>query len=852
MAKGVTTPEEFFGFKLGSDRKIARWDKIVEYFRKIERQSKRVKVMEMGPSTEGHPFLAVLITSEDNMANLSRIQEINKKITDPCDATEEEIMPLITEGKAIAIQSMSLHASEIGGTQMAPELAHDLLTREDEEAKRIRENVISIIVPSFNPDGQVMVTDWYNQWLNTEYEGVGTPFLYHKYCGHDNNRDAFATNLVESQYMAKLMFHDWPPQAYQDHHHMGSYGARLYVAPYSDPIHPHADPLVWRELSWYGAHMAYKLEEAGKTGILNAAVFSGWAHLGFHWIGIYHNIPSMLTESASAKLATPLYIHPEQLKEETKAGSLVGTRMFPHYKPTTNFPHPWPGGWWTLREIVEQQKISAWAILDHMARNKETVLWNAYKKATRQTETGAGDNPAFYIIPTNQHDPRTAELMIEKLLTQGVKIYKAKEMFLADGCQVDKGSYLIPLAQPKRGLLHTLLGTTRFPDDSFTRQPDGTPHRPYDTSTDTMAEFMGVGVLPADILTEVEVDVVDDYKPPNGSVEGKGKAGYLIDTRENHAYKAVNILIEKKIPVKRIHQTLDLDTAQLPPGCFIIEKGHEKVLKKTADETGVNFHALDSLQADLIPVKRLNIGLFRRYWGGNMDEGWTRLCLEQYGFPYTTMMDKDILEGDLSKYDVIILPSDSAAIILGGDELKKWWKENRPDMEIPNYPPEFRSGLGNEGKTKIKEWVNSGGILVCLGEAGEFAIDALELKVVNVLKGLNSKVFHCPGSTLHINVDNCHPLGYGMPEEALALFWSSPAYKISPNPENHKYHVIANYPESNLLESGWLIGEEKLVNKIAMLEAEVGKGRAVLIGIRCQHRCQTSGTFKLLFNSLLG
>ncbi|MCW4051179.1 MAG: M14 family metallopeptidase [Candidatus Bathyarchaeota archaeon] len=849
---GITSPEEFFGHQLGADRKIAHWDKIVEYFWKLQKESKKIKVIDMGPSTEGHPFLAVIITSEENMKNLEKIQETNQQIVAPGDLSEDEVKPMVSEGKAVVIQSMSLHASEIGGTQMAPELAYDLLTRDDSETRDILDNVISIMVPSFNPDGQIMVTDWYNQWLSTEYEGVGTPYLYHKYCGHDNNRDAFMTNTVESQYMADLMFHQWPPQAYQDHHHMGSYGARLYVAPYSDPIHPHGDPLVWRELSWYGAHMAYKLEEQGKTGILNGAVFSGWAHMGFHWIGIYHNIPSMLTESASAKLATPLYIHPEQLIEETKPGSLVGTRMFPHYKATTNFPHPWEGGWWTLRDIVEQQKVSAWALLDHMARNRETVLWNAYQKAVRQTERGIAGSPGFFVVPANQHDPRTTELMIEKLMVQNIEIYKAKEAFSADGYLYDEGSYIIPLGQPKMGLIMTLLGQTRFPDDSFTRQPDGSPHRPYDTATDTLAEFMGVAVHPCDFITETEVLQVTDYKPPKGAVDDKGKVGYLLDTRENAAYKAVNLLLDKGVKVNRILEPLFAGDYELPPGCFLVEPGKDKKLKEIAELTGVTFHALEAFEAEVSEVKQLNIGMYQRFWGGNMDEGWTRLCLEQFSFPYETLMDADILEGDLSLYDVIILPHDSPEAITGGDEFKKWWKENRPTWPLPEYPPEYQSGLGDEGKEKLKDWVMKGGTLVCLGGASEYAIEVLDLKIANTLKDLNSKEFHCPGSTIHMDVDIYHPRAYGMPEEALALHWNSPAFKISPSPDNHKYSIVAAYPDSDLLESGWLVGEEKLANKIAVLEAEVGDGSAVLIGPRAQHRCQTHGTFKLLFNSILG
>ncbi|MDH5791849.1 MAG: M14 family metallopeptidase, partial [Candidatus Bathyarchaeota archaeon] len=300
----VISPEDFFGFRLGSDRKIARWDRIVEYFNKLQEQSDRIKVVDMGPSTEGNPFLLVIISSAKNLENLEKIREVNNRLADPGSLSDEDAEKLIRRGKAVICQSMSLHATEIGGTQMAPELAHDLLTKDDDETKRILDNVVFLMVPCFNPDGQIMVTDWYNRWLDTEYEGTGLPWLYHKYVGHDNNRDAFQTNMVESQYMAKIMFRDWTPQAYVDHHHMGSYGARLYVPPYCEPIHPYADPLVWREHSWFGAHMAYRLEEGGKTGILNAAQYLAWGHLGFHWITNYHNIAGMLTESASAKLAT--------------------------------------------------------------------------------------------------------------------------------------------------------------------------------------------------------------------------------------------------------------------------------------------------------------------------------------------------------------------------------------------------------------------------------------------------------------------------------------------------------------------------------------------------------------------
>ena len=467
---------------MGADRQLARWDKIVEYFYEVEKQSDRIKVINMGPSAEGHPFLVLIISSPENLDNLDQLQLINKKISNPRGVSEDELKSYVKEGKAIIFQSMSLHASEVGGTQMTPELTYDLLTRNDTETKRILDNVLFFMVPSLNPDGQIMITDWYNETLRTEFEGMNMPYLYHKYCGHDNNRDGDYLNLQESKYMAKMMFVEWQPQAYIDHHHMGSYGARFYVPPYCDPIRPFADPLVWREISWYGSHIAYKLEEEGFKGVLNAAQFAGWGHFGWHWITPFHNIAGMLTESANAKLATPLYVHPEQLK--------AGARMFPEYEAQSTFPNPWEGGWWRLRTIVEQKKSSAWSLLDLAARNKEMVLRTAYLKAKNQTERGANGDVKTLVIPVKQHDFLTSVKMINTLLRSGIEIKKATTDFVLNGMNYQKGSYLISVAQPKMGLIRNLLTETHYADNAWTRKEDGTPMRPYDLATHTMFEFM--------------------------------------------------------------------------------------------------------------------------------------------------------------------------------------------------------------------------------------------------------------------------------------------------------------------------------------------------------------------------
>jgi Zinc carboxypeptidase len=853
-ALAQTTPEQFFGFQLGADRKMARWDKIVEYYSVLEKESGgKMKVINMGSTTMGNPFLMVIITSPANHAKLDRLRQINLQLSDPRGIPEATIKALVAEGKPIIVQSMSLHANEIGGTQMAPEVAYDLIARKDEETQRILDNVIFIEVPSFNPDGEIMVTDYYNKYLGTEYEGGGLPYLYHKYIGHDTNRDAFQTNMIESKYMAKILFTDWKPEAYVDHHHMGSYNARIYLPPYAEPVRPGADPLLWRELSWYGAHMAYKEEEAGESGVINGAQYSGWGHFGFHWITPFHNIAGMLTESASAKIATPMYILPEQLQG--------GPRNMPAYEEETIFPDPWKGGWWRLRDIVDRQKISAWAVLDLAARNRETVLWNAYLKASRQTQRGAEGKPKAFVISANQHDPLTATLMINKLLVQGVEVMRVtKPISSANGMEYPAGSFVISMAQPKMGLIKNLLGRTFYPDNDWTRNKDGSPSRPYDMSTDTMVEFMGVRADPVDEA------IVGDLQKLAGlpiKVAGKVETGstLVIDGRLNNSFKAANLLFDNNVKVRRV----DKAGSGIRAGDFLVTPSSTAgpTLEAIARETGVDFKAIAQGQAQAHDMKRLRIGLYQRYSGGNIDEGWTRWLIEDFKFAYKTVMDAEIKKGDLNaNFDVIILPDDSTAAITGDRPAAGAAPAGRGggggDGEggggrgAQTYPPEYRSGIGNEGVTALKAFVQKGGTVVTLGTASNFAMERLGANVRNVLAGKSTKDFWCPGSTLRMKFDNSNPAAYGMPSDGVGVFLQGNlAFDITPGEHNEQYEVIASYADRDVLQSGWLLGEQNLAKKAAMVVAHQGTGKIVLIGFRAQHRAQTYGTFKLLFNALV-
>ncbi len=832
--KGIPSPESYFGFKMGADRKLAHWDDLVKYYNLLGEKSPKMKVVNMGKSTLGNPFLVLFISSEENLTNLDALQKINSMLSDPRGISEAQIEEGIRNGKAVVVQSFGLHSSEVAASQAAAEMTYDMLTREDEETKRILDNTISIIIPCFNPDGEIMITEWYNKYVGTEYEGAGLPWLYHHYIGHDNNRDAYMQNTVESAYGAKIIFRDWVPQAYIDHHQMGSYGARLYVPPYSEPTRPDGDPLVWREMAWYGAHIAYKEEEAGRSGVVNAAIFSGWGHFGFHWITPFHNIAGMLTESASATLATPLYVHPDQL-----SGS---SRGMPEYEEQTSFPNPWEGGWWRVRDIVEQQKIAAVAALDMAARNRETVLRNAYLKAKRQTERGAKGKTVAFVIPADQHDALTANKMVNVLLNQGIEVRRSDQGFTHEGRVYGAGSYVVSLEQPKRGVIRWLLGQTNYPDNDYTRFRDGSPIRPYDMSTDNIAEYMGVRVDPAATRVGMDFAKVSSQVVQVGTVN-KGQYGYVIDGRLNDSFKAVNLLFNAKVDVKRVDSGNGLNA-----GDFIVSvSAKTDLLNDVAAKTGVDFRALESDASTNRSLKRLRIGMYQRYLGGNMDEGWTRLLLERFEFPYTTLRDADLKAGELNKkYDVIILPDDGVGTMTGKNRSE--WMERR----LESTPPEYISGFGQEGIDGIKAFVERGGTLLTFGQAGELPIKELKVPIRNVVENVPSKEFWSPGSTLKLDIDNNNPLAYGMPETGLALFvGNNDVYQVVPTAKNDQVQRIATYVDRDLLQSGWLLGEDIIAEKAAIVSVKMKKGKVVMIGFRPQHRVQTHGTFKFVFNALL-
>lgn len=844
-AAAVPTPESWFGHRMGADGFLEPYDKMVAYYRQLAKASDRIKLVEIGKSTEGRPYLALFISAPANLARLEEYRQMNLKLSDPRHVPQAEIDRIIREGKPVIAQSYDLHSTEIGSSLTAVEFTYNMVSKTDPETLNVLDNVILVVLPSINPDGHEYVQQFYMKYKGTPYEGANVPYLYQKYVGHDDNRDAFMMNLPESQALGRLLYVDWKPEAYIDHHQMGSYGPRIVIPPYADPIRPDADPIVWREEQWYGAEMAAIMDAKQLPGAVTNAIYSGWGHFGFHWITPFHNIAGMLDESANAKLASPLYIQPDQISPEGN-----GQRNVPSNKPQMNMPDVWKGGWWRPRDIVERQLVTSWAVVDLAAKNRETILRHAYLKATRQTQRGAEGKTKAFVIDINQHDPLTVIKLANSLLAQGVDVYRAKAQFVQEGHVYGPGSFVVPMDQPKMGLVRYLLGRTFFPDDEYARKPDGTPIKPYDMSTDTETEFMGVTATPAEQPVPLAgMEQLAAPITPHGAVAPGGS--WLLGGHLNDSFHAVNLVLKQGGSVKRVQSA---SGAGAKAGDFLVSGITPQAAEAIAAATGVGFAASEGASASSYAIKPPRIAMLKRWRGGNIDEGWTRLLLDKYDFSYSSIMDAEIKAGNLiAKYDVIVLPSDSVAMMTGE-------KPKQADSGsayggfargTEGTPPEWISGFGEEGVKALEEFVKAGGRLVTFGEAGDLPIQKFGLPVKNTVAGKSGKQFWSPGSTLRINVNNQLPLAYGMPEKALAIYTQEcQVYETVTGLHSEQTQVLATYADHDVLQSGWLLGEPLIAGKAAALSVALGKGEVVLIGFRPQHRSQAHGTYKLVFDAL--
>jgi len=845
----IPKPSETFGFEPGADYKMATYDQMLSYYEKLDAATDRVKVTEIGKSVRGRPMKLIFISSEENMKSLDKWRAISEKMA-RARISEAEAQQLAKEGKAIIWFDGGMHASEKAHAQMTPELLYRIAAEESDEMKKIRDNVITLVVPVINPDGLDIEGAWYRKNLGTIYETSGPPILYQEYVGHDNNRDWFMGNMPETKAVMNVLYNQWYPQIIHNHHQSSPAWARIFIPPFRSPVNDKIHPGVTTGVNLVGTAMGNRFAMKKMPGAVSMTTFEMWWNGGMRTAPYYHNMIGILTETAHTS-PTPRFYPPDSIPKiignasarDGASKKTDGTEIF--------YSYPWKGGESHFRDAVDYMLEASMAVLDLAAEKRDELLYNIYsmgKDAITDTEGAFA-----YIIPKSQWDKPESVNMVNVLLRGGVEVDEATSKFKVGETEYEAGTYIMYGSQPFKPYLSDLMEKQDYPD--LFSYPGGPPIAPYDLTGWTLPMSMGVKVDRVSTPFAVKTKKISgEITMPPGQVAGSSAYGFVLNNKENLSATAMNRLLKAGEKVSIAQASFADGKNNYTAGSFVIEKvnGTQDRVSSLSKELGISFSGLSAKpSSNLKPMKKVKIGLYKS-WNANIDEGWTRWVLEQFEFDLDTLHNEEIKSKDLAGYTAIIFPSQSPEEIMVG---------HRPGT----MPEPYVGGIGLEGTIALNNYVKNGGTLIMFDQACDLAIDEFGLPVKNVTKGLSSSTFFIPGSIIRMKVNTSDPLAYGMQEEAAASFSRSRAFEtIVPSrkaeggnelvklpPPRPDVTAVATYSSKDILMSGWALGEDKYIkNKGAMMNVGHGKGHVILFGFRPQFRGQARNTYKLIFNSI--
>jgi len=838
----IPTPESVLGFVPGADFHLATYEQSIDYFRRLDAASDRITMVQIGETSQGRAWWIALISTPENLAQVERFRGIADDLAHPAGLTDDAAHRLAATGKAIVDISGGLHASEAAGAQHTIQLGYELVAAEDARTAAIRENVITVLWPSLNPDGQTMIAEWYMSNVGTQFEVASMPWLYQKYIGHDNNRDAYMLNMVESRVLARV-WQEWDPQIIYVHHQTAPFPTRIWLPPFAEPIATFAPPLMSRTVNTIGMTIAQMLESRGMPGSTHMGTgFDSWYPGYVDYMPMMQNQAAFWTETALYRYATPHFYTLADFpadRRDLRAESL--------------YPSPWAGGWWRLGDAVDYMRVASIAVLDYAAKYHEDLLYNRYQSGRDQIAKYTASPPYAYFVPKDQPDPVAPVELLRRLAFNGLRVYELASAITHEGLTHPAGTWVLPLDQEFGELARQILEVQSYPD--LREYPEGPPEQPYDAAGWTLSYQMDVHIITAsqplsddvrDAMRPLEVEatpwnatvadaatfdaipgvgfdsnpVAAAIVPRAGTLTGSGPA-LVLDPRQNNSFRALNAAWDAGASVR------------FSAGQYTV--------------TGLNGTTTEKLVSDLAlratrgasagaPLTRSRLGLYRP-WSPSMDEGWTRWLLEEHDFAFTNVRTADVLAGGLvDRYDVLVLPSERPGGLMSG-------------FETGSVPPQYAGGLGAEGVREIEAFVQGGGTLVCMSNSADLCIDELHLPVSNVVRGLGRGTFFASGSILEVQVDTGHPVMAGMPERSKVFFDRSPVFTTE---DGFEGSVIASYSaEGSPLLSGYLLGEEHLQGQAAAVDVKHGDGHVILIGFRAQWRGQPRGTFRVVFNAAL-
>jgi hypothetical protein len=842
----IRSPESVFGFVPGSDRQLVDYGELVDYMQGLAAASDRVEMREVGTSPLGRTMYVAFISAPENLVRLDELREINKRLALDSEIPAEDRAELVRDGRVFLLETLSMHSGEVGPSQSLPIFAHRMATTDDPEILAQLDDVVLMMVLCHNPDGMDMVVEHYREYVGTKYEGSRLPQVYHKYVGHDNNRDFVTLTQDDTRVIAALYSTEWYPQVMVEKHQMGSTGPRYYVPPNHDPIAQNVDEGLWTWSAVFGSNLSRDMAADGLQGVASHWLFDDY------WPGstetsIYKGVISFLTEAASCRTATPIFVEPTELSVRGKG--------LAEYKKGVNLPDPWPGGKWSLGDIVDFELSSMNSILATASRHREEILEYRNDLCRKEVEKGRSEAPYYFVVPQEQRDPGEMAAMVRLLERHGVEVDRLTGEAVVGDWHFSSGDIVVRLSQPYRTFVKEVMESQRYPERHYT--PGGELIRPYDITSWSLPHHMGVRSIQVDTRSKdlealLEPVTADDLSVETALPDKVWAIAY--PSTGNQSYKAVFAALEAGLKVGRFSHPF----GSLPTGSFLILSGSAsgEKLRSVVDQASIEPQVFESeITVAFMPVRLPRVALVETHFH-DMDAGWTRYLFDTYGIDYRVLHPEDFDGVDLQKnFDVIVFPDANKDVLTKG-------KYKRFDRYVTNdYPPQFRKPISKEARAELTEFITGGGVVVSWGgstglfteglplpKSGEES-ETLELPVRDVSERLEGVLV--PGAFLAVDLIKDHPLTWGMPEQAGAFSRGTRVFATSIPVLDTDRRVIGIYPERDLLLSGYIEGEKQLQNRPSMVWVRAGKGQIVLFGFRPQFRGSTPATFKLVFNSLL-
>jgi hypothetical protein len=821
----VPTPASVLGHTPGDDYYLANYEEEIRYFHELAAHSDRIRMITVGKSSEGREIEVALISSPHNLAKIDDDKTAAVRLATDQGLDDAQARELAHTTPVIVHIDGGLHANEVAGPQHSIALAYKLVsTQNDPEIDTILNNVILMLWPTLNPDGQDMVVSWYRKNLGTRFEVSPMPWLFQEYVGHDNNRDGYMLNMKESQVVAKTEI-EWAPEIFYCQHQTAPFPARIWIPPFSDPISSNISPYVRSWFNVIGTDMTAWLDAHQMPGAISEQRFDNWYPGFVDYAGSFRNEISFFTETALYRYATPRFYTVDEFPKDMQ-----------DLRALTMYTTPWEGGWWRLKDAVDYMVAGSMSVLDTAARYRETLLYNRYQAARDNIKRYEQGPPFAYVIPSVQPDAPEGELLAHIMQENGIEIRESETGFRANDRDYPAGSWVILMNQPYSSMAKELFEVQRYPEALF--QGSNKPvDLPYDVTGWTLPLQMGVRVdAISDPLTPDQLSHLKPVQTLDGpvvEVQGSG-AAFVVSHQSNASFRLMNDVLAAGGTV-----SFTQDAVKTPEGTekgAIVLGGISRTnLGDWSKKYGVSVLATEKAPEHLIAVHKARVGLYRP-WDPSIDEGWTRWILEQYGFKPVSLYNADMRAGGLrDRVDVIILP----------DMRKEQLLDGFRDGIVPG---QYAGGLGEDGLDNLRDFVRKGGTLVAFNETAATLVPLLSLPVSNALEGLKPDKFFCSGALLRVEVGSDRPVTWGLPGEPVVMFERGPAFTTKPG-----FHgaILARYPnDSNPLESGLLLHPEAIEDKIAALEVPYGEGRIFLYGFKPQWRAQSHGTYKFFMNVL--